>query len=61
MELVVPMYNAHPYFSLKIMYKGVCIIYSKIQYVQKDHQGGKAPCTQAIKESSTAISFYRKH
>ena len=29
MELVLPMYNVHPYFSLKILGKKVHIIHSK--------------------------------
>ena len=32
MELVLPMYNAHPYFSLKNVGKNVCIIHCKIRY-----------------------------
>ena len=31
MELVLPMYNVHPYFSLKTLGKRVCIIHGKIQ------------------------------
>ena len=31
MKLVLPMYNAHPYFSLKNLGKNVHIIHSKIQ------------------------------
>ena len=30
MELVLPMYNAHPYFSLKFLGKKVHIIHSKM-------------------------------
>ena len=30
MELVLPMYNTHPYFSLKILGKKMCVIHSKI-------------------------------
>ena len=30
MELVLPMYNMHPYFSLRNLGKKVCIIYGKI-------------------------------
>ena len=33
MELVVPMYNAHPDFSLKNLGKEVYIIHSEIWYV----------------------------
>ena len=32
MELVLPMYNVHPYFSLKNLGKNVYIIHSKIWY-----------------------------
>ena len=31
LELVPPMYNVHPYFSLKNLGKKVCIIHGKIQ------------------------------
>ena len=31
MELVLPMYNAHPYFSLKNLGKNVRIVHGKIQ------------------------------
>ena len=31
MELALPMYNAHPYFSLKNLGKKVLIIHGKIQ------------------------------
>ena len=34
MELVLPIYNAHPYFSLKNFCKIVHIMHSKIQYVE---------------------------
>ena len=30
-ELVIPMYNVHPYFSLKNLGKVVCIIHSEIR------------------------------
>ena len=30
MELVLPVYNAHPYFSLKNLGKKMCTIHSKI-------------------------------
>ena len=33
MELVLPMYNAHPYFSLKNVGKNVCIIHCKIRLI----------------------------
>ena len=33
MELVLPMYNVHPYFSLKNLGKEVCIIHSNTVYV----------------------------
>ena len=33
MELVLPMYNVHPYFSLKKVGKNVCIIHGEIQYL----------------------------
>ena len=33
MELILPMYNAHPYFSLKNLGKKVHIIHGKIQYI----------------------------
>ena len=32
MELVLPMYNVHPYFSLKNLGKKVSIIHGKIWY-----------------------------
>ena len=32
MELELPVYNAHPYFSLKNLGKKVCIIHDKIRY-----------------------------
>ena len=35
-ELVLPMYNAHPYFSLKNLGKKVLIIHGKIRYIQTD-------------------------
>ena len=31
MELVLPMYNVHPYFSLRNLGPKVCIIHSKMQ------------------------------
>ena len=31
-ELVLPVYNEHPYFPLKIQAKKVCMIHGKIQY-----------------------------
>ena len=30
MELVLPMYDAHPYFSLKSLCKKMCFIHGKI-------------------------------
>ena len=33
-ELVLPMYNAHPYFPLKNFGKKVSIIHSKIWYIR---------------------------
>ena len=30
--IIIPMYNAHPYFSLINLGKKMCIIYGKIQY-----------------------------
>ena len=33
MELVLPMYNVHPYFSLKNLGPELCITYGKIWYV----------------------------
>ena len=35
MELVLPMYNAHPYFSFKNLDKNVRIIHGKIRYFCK--------------------------
>ena len=35
MELVLPMYNVHPYFSLKTLGKRVSIIHSKIWYIKR--------------------------
>ena len=31
MELVLPMYNAHPYFSLKNLVKKVRLVHSRLQ------------------------------
>ena len=33
MEVVLPVYNAHSYFSLKNLGKNVCIIHGKIWYI----------------------------
>ena len=33
MELVLPMYNAHPYFCLKNLGKKVCTSYGKIWHI----------------------------
>ena len=33
MELILPMYNAHPHFSFKNLGRKVCIIHGKIQYL----------------------------
>ena len=35
MELVLPMYNTHPYFSLKNLRKSMHIIHDKIRYISK--------------------------
>ena len=32
MELVLPTYNVHPYFSLKHLGKNVSVIHGKIRY-----------------------------
>ena len=33
MELALPMFNVHPYLSLKNLSKKVCIIHNKIQQI----------------------------
>ena len=41
-ELVLPMYNVHPYVSLRHLGKKVCIIHSKIQYLAWEGTRGAA-------------------
>ena len=58
MELVLPMYNVHPYFSLKNLGKKVCIISGKTWYsetinqiVPKTHSGlrlNQIPTSQTV-------------
>ena len=49
MELILPMYNVHPYLSLKNLGKKVHIIQSKIRYfTQKTGQSGRANKTKGL-------------